>query len=62
MSATPVVFAGASLDPDVRRFVDRVSRAVDVAAMPVMPDVHLAGRACVGTVVATRTLLVLKGT
>ena len=58
MSATPVVFASASLDPDVRRFVDRVCRAVDVAAMAVMPDVHLAGRACVGTVIATRTLLV----
>lgn len=58
MSARPAVFASAALDPDVRRFVERVSSADDVARVAVMPDVHLAGSACVGSVVATRTLLV----
>jgi tRNA-splicing ligase RtcB len=58
VTTTPVVYASESLDPDVRAFIDRVARANDVARVAVMPDVHLAGRACVGTAIATRTRLV----
>ncbi len=35
----------------------RLSQADDVDVIAVMPDVHLAGDVCVGTVVATRRLL-----
>ncbi|MCB9536578.1 MAG: RtcB family protein [Myxococcales bacterium] len=41
------------LAPDVARAVDRMARAPGVRAIAVMPDVHLAGDVCVGTVVAT---------
>lgn len=57
MSATLHTFVSERLDPEVARFVERVRRAEDVVHVAVMPDVHLAGRACVGTVVATRRLL-----
>jgi tRNA-splicing ligase RtcB len=45
------------LDDEIARFIDRVTRLPDVAAVAVMPDVHLAPPSCVGTVVATRTWL-----
>ncbi len=38
---------------DVARALDRMARAPGVQAIAVMPDVHLAGDVCVGTVVAT---------
>ncbi len=41
------------IDTDVRRSLDRLKRLPDVQHMAVMPDVHLAGTACVGTVLAT---------
>lgn len=58
MSANVHVFASETLEPDVRAFVVRVAHARDVARVAVMPDVHLAGSACVGLVVGTRRLLV----
>jgi tRNA-splicing ligase RtcB len=57
VSATLHVFVSERLDPEVARFVDRIRRADDVVHVAVMPDVHLAGAACVGTVVATTRLL-----
>src|SRR4029450_2087228 len=35
----------------------RPAAAADVRAVPVMPDAHLAGEVCVGTVVATQSTL-----
>ncbi len=40
-----------------RRVIERVRRADDVVCIAVMPDVHLAGDVCVGTVMATRRLI-----
>jgi tRNA-splicing ligase RtcB len=57
VSATLHTFVSERLEPEVARFVERARRAEDVVHVAVMPDVHLAGRACVGTVVATRRLL-----
>jgi tRNA-splicing ligase RtcB len=51
------LFVSEALDPEVARFVERVRHAPDVVHVAVMPDVHLAGRACVGTVVATEHTL-----
>lgn len=45
------------LAPDVRRAVERLSRADDVVHIALMPDVHLAEGVCVGTVAATTHLL-----
>lgn len=45
------------LPPDVRRALERLSRAEDLQHMAVMPDVHLAKDVCVGTVVATTRLI-----
>jgi tRNA-splicing ligase RtcB (3'-phosphate/5'-hydroxy nucleic acid ligase) len=53
VSAPLHAFVSERLDPEVARFVERVRHADDVVHVAVMPDVHLAGRACVGTVVAT---------
>ncbi len=50
------VFAG-TLDGEVKRFLERIRSLPDVVRIAVMPDVHLAGDACVGTVVATRHTL-----
>ena len=41
---------------DVESALRRLSQADDVESIAVMPDVHLAGDVCVGTVVATRRL------
>jgi len=45
------------LPRDVERALERLARAEDVARIAVLPDVHLASGVCIGTVVATRTLL-----
>ena len=45
------------MPPDVRRTVERMSRATDVQHVAIMPDVHLAKDVCVGTVVATTRLI-----
>src|SRR5260370_20212120 len=42
---------------DVVRAIERISRAPDVQLIAVMPDVHLARDVCVGTVVATESLV-----
>lgn len=42
---------------EVEAIVDRVARTPDVARVAVMPDVHVAGDFCVGTVVATHRTL-----
>lgn len=39
--------------PEVQRSINRLARAPDVAAIAVMPDVHLSGDVCVGLAVAT---------
>jgi tRNA-splicing ligase RtcB len=56
-SASISVWSVGPLPADVRAFLDRVARAPDVERMAVMPDVHLAGNACVGTAIATRRTL-----
>jgi tRNA-splicing ligase RtcB len=58
VKAEVIVFASEALAPEVRTFVDRIAHSSDVVRIAVMPDVHLAGNACVGTVVATRTRIV----
>ncbi|MBN1491537.1 MAG: RtcB family protein [Phycisphaerae bacterium] len=45
------------LPADVRRAVDRLARADDVRQVALMPDVHLAGEVCIGTVLATDRLV-----
>ena len=45
------------LPADVRRAVERLSRATDVQRVAIMPDVHLAKDVCIGTVVATTRLI-----
>jgi len=42
---------------DVSAAIERLRRAEDVRAVAVMPDVHIAGPVCVGTVFATRRLI-----
>lgn len=46
-----------SIDDPVRRAVERSARLPDVQRVAVMPDVHLAADVCVGTAMATRTLV-----
>ena len=57
MTAPVRLFVADSLPAEVRRFLDRVAELPDVVAIAVMPDVHLAGEACVGTAIATRGTL-----
>ena len=45
------------LEPDVRMALERLSRCPDVRRIAVMPDVHLSGDVCVGTVLATGRLV-----
>jgi len=46
------------LPKEVERALERLARADDVAAIAVLPDVHLAEEVCVGVAVATRTRLI----
>lgn len=50
------VFA-TSLPGEVRAFLERVRALPGVARVVALPDVHLAGEACVGTAIATRATL-----
>ncbi|MDB5343074.1 MAG: hypothetical protein JWP89_1451 [Schlesneria sp.] len=45
------------LPADVSRALDRLAQTDDVCHVAVMPDVHLAGEVCNGTVIATRELI-----
>lgn len=45
------------LDADVRAALERLREADDVAAVAVMPDVHLASEVCIGVALATRSRL-----
>ena len=45
------------VDRQVALSIDRVRSSDDVAAVAIMPDVHLAKEVCVGAVVATRELI-----
>ncbi|MEM1069120.1 MAG: RtcB family protein [Planctomycetota bacterium] len=45
------------LSAEVQCSLDRWARAKDVQHIAVMPDVHLAGDVCIGTVMATRHLI-----
>lgn len=45
------------MDPDAARAVERLRRAPDIQHVAVMPDVHLAGDACVGVAAATSSLI-----
>jgi tRNA-splicing ligase RtcB len=47
----------APLSPDVAAAIARLARSPDVRHIAIMPDVHLAADVCVGTVLATRSLL-----
>lgn len=53
----PIAVFGGTLDGEVKRFLERARSLPDVVRVAVMPDVHLAGDACVGTVIATRHTL-----
>ena len=53
MTATVRTWTTDPLDDDVRTALDRLAEADDVAAIAVMPDVHLAHGVCIGTVTAT---------
>ncbi|AKF07831.1 RtcB family protein [Sandaracinus amylolyticus] len=58
MTLAPIaIWSAGPLAADVRRFLERAARAPDVVRIAVMPDVHLAGDACVGTAIATRRTL-----
>ena len=46
-----------SVDRQVALSIDRLRSSDDVAAVAIMPDVHLAKEVCVGAVVATRELI-----
>ena len=45
------------LSPDVAESLERIAASDDVQRVAVMPDVHVAGDVCNGTVVATRELI-----
>ena len=45
------------LSADIARSLMRLSAAEDIRRVSIMPDVHLAGEFCIGTVVATNSLL-----
>ena len=57
MSATIRTWLAEPLPRDVAGALERLARCADVRHVAVMPDVHLAQDVCVGTVVATSTLL-----
>lgn len=58
-STQPVVRTWLAGPPpaDVAAALERLARAEDVRHIAVMPDVHLAGEVCVGTVLATSRLI-----
>jgi tRNA-splicing ligase RtcB len=45
------------LSPELRRSIRRIASAEDVRQMAIMPDVHLAGDVCIGSVIATTRLI-----
>lgn len=45
------------LVPEVRRAIERIATAEDVRQVAVMPDVHLAGDVCIGSVIATKWVI-----
>jgi tRNA-splicing ligase RtcB (3'-phosphate/5'-hydroxy nucleic acid ligase) len=45
------------LDAPARAAIERLAATADVRAVAIMPDAHLATEVCVGTVVATRSIL-----
>lgn len=53
MTATIRTWTTDPLDAEVRAALERLAEADDVAAIAVMPDVHLAHGVCIGTVTAT---------
>ncbi len=57
MSAPIATWLPAPLASEVAAALRRLADADDVARIAVMPDVHLAEDVCIGTVVATRTVL-----
>ncbi|MFZ6184412.1 RtcB family protein [Nannocystis pusilla] len=57
MTATLTRFVAEPPPRDVADALERLRHVGDVARIAVMPDVHLAEGVCVGTVVATRTML-----
>ncbi|WAS94850.1 RtcB family protein [Nannocystis punicea] len=58
MTALLTRFVAEPPPRDVADALERLRHVGDVARIAVMPDVHLAEGVCVGTVVATRTMLV----
>src|ERR1043166_6565307 len=57
MTAPIATGLAAPLGSDVAAALRRLADADDVARIAVMPDVHLAEDVCIGTVVATRSIL-----
>jgi len=57
MTAPIATWLATPLGTDVAAALRRTADADDVACIAVMPDVHLAEDVCIGTVVATRSIL-----
>jgi len=57
MTAPIATWLAAPLGSDVAAALRRLADADDVARIAVMPDVHLAEDVCIGTVVATRSVV-----
>ncbi len=57
MPAPVRMWLAAPLTAQVQDAINRLRRAPDVAALAVMPDVHLAADVCIGVAVATSSLL-----
>lgn len=57
MTAPIATWLAAPLSKDVAAALRRLADVDDVARIAVMPDVHLAEDVCIGTVVATRSIL-----
>ena len=51
--ATVETWLADPLPADVAKSIERIAETHDVHCVAVLPDVHLAGDVCVGTVVAT---------
>ena len=56
-SANVAMWVTEPLPSDVSKSLQRLARSEDVRHVAVMPDVHLAGDVCNGTVIATKNLI-----
>ncbi len=57
MTAPIASWLAAPLSDEVDRALRRLATVDDVIRIAVLPDVHLADEVCIGTAVATRTIV-----